>query len=564
MIILTCILWTMAVFPMAEALSSFQIPRRFVLNDHQEPFTFVLHPSKVSPGRTSATTLLRASHEEQEDDNIIYAFGQKPIEESIVSQGSMNDNDDDDNKEKQNRRRLRKRVMELAKTMVLTPISYASPLNVGAVLSDATLNAVDMAVDDLVARRSTHSQQQQQQDHTRGDPDTIKSEVKITQAKEVSTLIEDAFRPVEESLDQMETSLQDARVDDMKSSLKTARQALAQAKVHARQAMEQIQESVMVQALEGAVEVVEKAEKDASVKALADIYASAASGKSLDEDIIASLTFEDIDYGTSEMAPPFLDEESCLVPGEPVVRVEKAPENSRRIFAGIDIVASVDDVWNILTDYAHLQDVVPNLVTNQVLEEFAGTSNPETVEIDTSLSEALQCREMSKHCKGAILRQVGGAKVAGINFSARTTLEVREWPQGLPDFSHLLDDHPGKKLLQERANDYTQVKLQRYMFPRPFAVSSLPTRDITMQSVEDDDGEFRMYQGVWRMQPLPGCVPPGKSAMRLTYAVEVSPRAYLPVKLIEGRIARDLHCNLIAIRDFVAAKTGQKQATATA
>jgi hypothetical protein len=30
--------------------------------------------------------------------------------------------------------------------------------------------------------------------------------------------------------------------------------------------------------------------------------------------------------------------------------------------------------------------------------------------------------------KGAVLRQVGGAKVVGINFSARTTLEVREWP----------------------------------------------------------------------------------------------------------------------------------------
>lgn len=44
-----------------------------------------------------------------------------------------------------------------------------------------------------------------------------------------------------------------------------------------------------------------------------------------------------------------------------------------------------------------------------------------------------------------------------------------------------------------------------------------------MQSVEDDDGEFRMYQGVWRLQPLPGCAPKssrGLSAMRLTYAVE--------------------------------------------
>jgi hypothetical protein len=42
--------------------------------------------------------------------------------------------------------------------------------------------------------------------------------------------------------------------------------------------------------------------------------------------------------------------------------------------------------------------------------------------------------------------------------------------------------------------------------------------------------------------------------MRLTYAVEVSPRPYLPVGLVEGRIARDLCANLKAIRDIFAAK----------
>jgi hypothetical protein len=72
-----------------------------------------------------------------------------------------------------------------------------------------------------------------------------------------------------------------------------------------------------------------------------------------------------------------------------------------------------------------------------------------------------------------------------------------------------------------------------------------------MQSIENDDGEFRIYQGVWRMQPLPGCAPVGGNAMRLTYAVEISPRSYLPVRLIEGRIAQDLCTNLKAIRDYV-------------
>jgi len=149
---------------------------------------------------------------------------------------------------------------------------------------------------------------------------------------------------------------------------------------------------------------------------------------------------------------------------------------------------------------------------------------------------------------------VGGAKVAGLKFSARTTLEVREWPNGMPDFAHFNDEYWEGKSRGDRTEEYTKTQLTRFRFPRPFVVSALPHRDISMQSIEDDDGEFRMYQGVWRMQPLPGCFPSGKEACRLTYAVEISPRAYLPVQLVEGRIVRDLCTNLVAIRDFLEKK----------
>ena len=54
------------------------------------------------------------------------------------------------------------------------------------------------------------------------------------------------------------------------------------------------------------------------------------------------------------------------------------------------------------------------------------------------------------------------------------------------------------------------------VFPRPYCISALPHRDITMQGVRDE-GDFRHYQGVWRLQALPGCAPPGSTAMRLTY-----------------------------------------------
>lgn len=195
------------------------------------------------------------------------------------------------------------------------------------------------------------------------------------------------------------------------------------------------------------------------------------------------------------------------------------------------------------------------------MDTYDGLSNYDQVEIDSTKSGQEQCKQMSQQMKGALLKQVGGAKVAGINFSAKTTLEVREWPQGLPDFAHYQDEVWDGKTRDDRATEYTKTKLERYVFPRPFAISSLPSKDISMQSIIDDDGEFRMYQGVWRMQPLPNCAATGSSAMRLTYAVEISPRAYLPVQLVEGRIVKDLCNNLLAIRDCVAQTKGTPVAT---
>jgi hypothetical protein len=239
----------------------------------------------------------------------------------------------------------------------------------------------------------------------------------------------------------------------------------------------------------------------------------------------------------------------------------------------------------VLTDYENLQQVVPNLVTNRVLElydgdgESDGEGDGNNAAYDERLAHVLnnaaqfttpeqQCQELASKQRGAKLFQVGGAKVAGINFSAKTTLEVREWPQGLPDFAHFGDEAYYQMTTtsssssssssnniqnEKRAKENSSQKLQRYNFPRPFALSSLPYhKDISMQSiVNDNNSEFRMYQGVWRMQPLVGCAPPGQQAMRLTYAVEISPRPYLPVRLVEGRIAQDLCANLKAIRAFV-------------
>ena len=159
-----------------------------------------------------------------------------------------------------------------------------------------------------------------------------------------------------------------------------------------------------------------------------------------------------------------------------------------------------------MTDYERLQNVVPNLVVNDVLELYdAQEIDSVTYKINPNVKSEEQCRALSTRMKGAKLKQVGGAKVVGINFSARTTLEVREWPQGIPDFFHFSDDVFEGQSREERIRKEKSQQLERYHFPRPFAISKLPTKDISMQSVVDDDGEFRLYQGEWHFSLFSSC-----------------------------------------------------------
>ena len=51
---------------------------------------------------------------------------------------------------------------------------------------------------------------------------------------------------------------------------------------------------------------------------------------------------------------------------EPYVSIEAAPSNARRIFTGVDIMADMESIWDVLTTFESLQDVVPSLVKNEV------------------------------------------------------------------------------------------------------------------------------------------------------------------------------------------------------
>jgi hypothetical protein len=482
----------------------------------------------------------------------------------------MNNNPGDNQTDKKKVNRVRDRVSNFAKSIVVKPITKVAQGNsVAALLTDATLTAVDMAAEEIgniqkMRKRLSFSELLEKE--ALMESDTLIAMDAIALAK---TTAADAFYIAETAVAETEEALRNTKIAlasckaDVAKAIAIAEKSAYEANVSSQKA------TALATSAAYSVANSEKEEKETnkSDKETPDL--------SLED--VSSLQFEDIDYTMSDMAPPFIGEDQCLVPGEAVVRVEKAVENSRRIFAGIDILASVDDVWNVsslcfsfieiytlnnpigssfnlfqvLTDYDNLQNVVPNLVVNKVLERYEADTSPIDYKIDPNQRSEEQCKALSKRMKGSKLKQVGGAKVVGINFSASVTLEVREWPQGIPDFFHYNDDNYEGVSRSERAKLESKRKLERYHFPRPFAISKLPTKDISMQSIENDDGEFRMYQGVWRMQPLPGCSPEGGSAMRLSYAVEISPRPYLPVALVEGRISQDLANNLRSIRDYV-------------
>ena len=61
----------------------------------------------------------------------------------------------------------------------------------------------------------------------------------------------------------------------------------------------------------------------------------------------SSLAYNNIDHDWLEKMTPFIVKDQCMVSGEAEVRMEKVPENSRRIFAGTDITSSVNDVLNV-------------------------------------------------------------------------------------------------------------------------------------------------------------------------------------------------------------------------
>ncbi|XP_058185014.1 uncharacterized protein LOC131302416 isoform X1 [Rhododendron vialii] len=170
------------------------------------------------------------------------------------------------------------------------------------------------------------------------------------------------------------------------------------------------------------------------------------------------------------------------------IEIEEIRKNSRRIRSRIPIDASLQTVWNILTEYEKLADYIPGLAVSQVLER-----------------------------RGNFVRlfQIGQQNLAfGLIFNAKGTIDCYEKP-----------------------------------------LENLPSghrREIEFKMIE---GDFKLFEGKWSIEQYSiercedGDSSEGQeSHTTLSYVVDVEPKLWLPVRLVEGRLCREITVNLSCIR----------------
>ncbi|CAL9161683.1 unnamed protein product [Musa hybrid cultivar] len=173
------------------------------------------------------------------------------------------------------------------------------------------------------------------------------------------------------------------------------------------------------------------------------------------------------------------------------IEVEKVGEqkNRRRIQSRVRVNADLESVWSVLTDYEGLADFIPSLAVSQLLD---------------------------KKDKFARLYQVGQQNLAlGLKFDAKGVLDCYE---------------------------------------RDLQVTSRGRRrDIDFMMVE---GDFHIFEGKWSIEQIKYDVDEDDKILvgkefqtTLSYVVELVPKLWLPVRLIEGRLCREVKTNLLCVRE---------------
>ncbi|KAG0461613.1 hypothetical protein HPP92_021910 [Vanilla planifolia] len=172
------------------------------------------------------------------------------------------------------------------------------------------------------------------------------------------------------------------------------------------------------------------------------------------------------------------------------IEVQKVgSKNRRRIRSCIRVDAELDTVWRVLTDYEGLASFIPSLAVSKLLE---------------------------KGQNSARLYQVGEQSLAlGLKFNAKGVLDCFERDVELLSF--------GRR------------------------------REIEFKMI---DGDFKVFEGRWSIEQTDDEAPIALEFQRkkaintmLSYVVEVEPKLWIPVRLLEGRLCMEVKNNLKCVRD---------------
>ena len=172
------------------------------------------------------------------------------------------------------------------------------------------------------------------------------------------------------------------------------------------------------------------------------------------------------------------------------VLIESPTMNSRRISANMIIDGSLDDVWDILSDYDNLATHIPNLVKSNLV------SSPEP--------------------GGIRLFQEGAQKIVGFDFRASLTMDMTE-VYSEEDLA-----------MKERKIKFKHV--ESFMF-----------------SSFDGDWTLKLYSRSKVADPITRQLS-YQYKTQLSYSVLVKPRGPVPVLALEWRIREDVPLNLLAVK----------------
>ncbi|CAM0147865.1 unnamed protein product [Urochloa decumbens] len=176
------------------------------------------------------------------------------------------------------------------------------------------------------------------------------------------------------------------------------------------------------------------------------------------------------------------------------IEVSKAgtKRNRRVVRARVRVDAPLEAVWATLTDYEGLADFIPGLAECRLLER------------DSSQGFAR-------------LYQVGEQDLAlGFKFNAKGTIDCYEGDmESLPV--------PGEGARSRR-------------------------REIAFNMI---DGDFKLFQGKWSLLQEHH----HQATTLLSYLVELEPKLWVPVRLLEGRICTEIKNNLVSIRQQAQRRT---------